>query len=365
MKLYTFITIWGLLFGAKATKGQVFYEIVGKVYTTSPVNKIYLYQIDKVRTLLDSSDIVAGKFTFKGTVAFPISASLQVKGIRKTQDLYLENAAIEVELFDGWKRPNTVIGGLENNIKKSYKLDSQYLQDTLAKIGRSYEKSDEEGKVQLGLQLQDFNRQLDSIRMGYLRIFPNSLAVLDLYKPYLSVMNYEQLQGLASQLDTRLGVHGAYQELQKQLEKKKSENLVGKPAPKLVSRTNEAKEFNLDQLKGKLVLLDFWASWCAPCRIANRKLVATYQKYKDKGFEVVSYSMDNKEKLWLDAIKKDGIPWIQLSDLTGFEHNAVAPAYHVKQLPSLFLIDEKGVIIEQHIDHEQLLQYLKRKYEHE
>lgn len=364
MKLYNTLLIWVFLLSTQISKGQTSYQIAGQIHSAKSVSKVYLYQMDKGRKLLDSATIVDGKFSFKGQTAVPIAASVQVKGIRKSQDLYLENAVINLQLYESWNRPNIVIGGLENSIKKGYELDSQYLQDTLSKIGRNYEKADEEGKVSLGLQMQGFNSQLDSIRTSYLAAFPQSLAVLDWYRPYLAVMNYNQLEELHAKLDKRLEQYSTYQELLKSRQEKKSQYLVGQQAPAVTSKTSTGKTFKLEQLRGKLVLLDFWASWCAPCRIANRKLVATYQQYKDKGFEVVSYSMDNKEKLWLDAIQKDGIPWIQVSDLTGFDNNTTAQSYYVKQLPTLFLIDENGTVVQQHIDHEELLAYLKKKYDH-
>lgn len=364
MKLYHTLQIWVFLFSIQISKAQTSYQITGQVHSTKNVSKVYLYQLDQGRKLLDSTAIVDGKFSFQGKTAVPFAASIQVKGIRKSQDLYLENAVINLELYESWNRPNIVIGGLENSIRKGYESDVQYLQDSLSKIGRNYEKADEEGKVSLGLQMQGLNSQLDNIRTGYLVAFPQSLAVLDWYRPYLTVMNYNQLEELHAKLDKRLERYSTYQELLKYRQEKKNQYLVGQQAPAIMSKTSSGKAFKLEQLKGRLVLLDFWASWCAPCRIANRKLVATYKKYKDKGFEVVSYSMDNKEKLWLDAIQKDGIPWIQVSDLTGFDNNAVAQSYYVKQLPTLFLIDEKGTVVQQDMDHEELLAYLKNKYDH-
>ncbi len=356
--------IWALFLSAQIAKGQDSFQITGQVHTAKSVNKVYLYEMDKGRKLLDSAEIIDGNFSFNGKANTPIAANIQVKGVRKSQDFYLQNATITVQLYESWSRPNMVIGGVENSIKKSYELDCQYLQDTLSKISRNYEKSDAEGKVRLGIQMQGFNQQLDSIRHSYLTAFPQSLAVLDWFRPYLPVMNYAQLQELNVQIDPSLNRYNTYLELQKYLQEKKKQYLVGQQAPVMATKTSAGKTFKLDQLKGKLVLLDFWASWCAPCRIANRKLVATYQQYKDKGFEVVSYSMDDKEKLWLDAIQKDGIPWIQVSDLTGFDNNPVAQAYYVKQLPTLFLIDENGTVIQQHIDHEELAAYLKKKYDH-
>jgi thiol-disulfide isomerase/thioredoxin len=104
------------------------------------------------------------------------------------------------------------------------------------------------------------------------------------------------------------------------------------------------KPVSLAGLKGKYVLVEFWASWCAPCRAGNPNLVKQYQLYKDKGFEIISVSLDNVKDKWVDAIAKDGLPWLQVSDLKGW-NNAVGRVYGVRAVPQSFLLDKDGKII--------------------
>lgn len=120
---------------------------------------------------------------------------------------------------------------------------------------------------------------------------------------------------------------------------------IGDVAPDIKLKDPEGNELSLSSMKGKIVLLDFWASWCGPCRRENPNVVKTYHEYKDQGFTVFSVSLDNNREKWLNAISKDGLVWENhVSDLKGWK-SAGAAKYGVRSIPSTFLIDEKGEIV--------------------
>lgn len=102
--------------------------------------------------------------------------------------------------------------------------------------------------------------------------------------------------------------------------------------------------FSLSSLKGKYVLVDFWASWCVPCRAENPHLLKAYNKLKDRGFDIVGISLDDKKENWLHAVKADGMPWIQVGDLKGFKSD-IAVRYGITAIPQNVLIDPQGIII--------------------
>ena len=141
---------------------------------------------------------------------------------------------------------------------------------------------------------------------------------------------------------------------------------IGQQAPDIVLKSPEGKELRLSSLRGQMVLVDFWASWCAPCRKENPLLVQTYRDYKDihfkngNGFTVFSVSMDMNAKAWEIAIRKDSLDWpSHVSDLKGWKSEA-ALLYHVTAIPFCYLIDGDGVVVAINPRGERLESVLKK-----
>lgn len=145
-------------------------------------------------------------------------------------------------------------------------------------------------------------------------------------------------------------------EMEKSLSGKRFDNLnitVGEMAPDISLPTPEGTKLSLSSLKGKVVLLDFWASWCRPCRNENPNLVENYKKYQSKGFEILQVSLDKTHENWLEAIKKDNLSWKHISDLMFWQSEA-AKLYKIESIPSNFLIDKDGKIIAKDLHEEDL-----------
>ena len=120
---------------------------------------------------------------------------------------------------------------------------------------------------------------------------------------------------------------------------------VGDEAPDIVLQSVNGKTMKLSDLRGKVVLIDFWASWCGPCRKENPNVVRVYEQYKSKGFDIFSVSLDNSKERWVDAIAKDNLNWpSHVSDLKGWQ-SAGAALYKVRGIPATFLIDKNGLLL--------------------
>lgn len=142
---------------------------------------------------------------------------------------------------------------------------------------------------------------------------------------------------------------------------------IGVPAPEIVIKSQRGREIKLSELRGKLVLIEFWASWCEPCRVENPYLVDLYRRYKDKkftngdGFEIFHVSLDENKFKWINAIKEDGLIWdYHGCDLKG-ANSPVAVDYQIDTIPSNYLIDQDGIIIEKNLKGRKL-NYAIRKY---
>jgi peroxiredoxin len=158
-----------------------------------------------------------------------------------------------------------------------------------------------------------------------------------------SKLNVAQVEPIYNAIDENWRMTGLGKDMAKRIKAAHAVN-VGDAAPEFTLNDASGKPVSLASLKGKVVLIDFWASWCEPCRAESPNLKTQYKLYKDKGFEIISVSLDTDKKSWLKAIADDGLTWLQVSDLKGYRSSAVQ-SYGIGGVPSFFLIGRDGKII--------------------
>jgi len=198
---------------------------------------------------------------------------------------------------------------------------------------------------------------INSILDGVSNKYPGSpfISIIKDYKKGLEQM-------ISASNATDLSGSGFEQNVVEEVEPEQSDPFLNKPAPEISLKNPEGEVIKLSSLKGKVVLLDFWASWCGPCRKENPNVVANYEKYKDQGFTIYSVSLDKNKEKWIKAIAQDNLSWIyHVSDLNGWS-SAAGATYKINSIPASFLIDENGIIIAKNLRGPALEQKLEEVF---
>ncbi|MFN8436466.1 MAG: TlpA disulfide reductase family protein [Cytophagales bacterium] len=193
----------------------------------------------------------------------------------------------------------------------------------------------------------------------FMNNLPKSIGKAQIYKTTLSLFAGANLDYYGTVLNRFKKEYADDAKIQEYLKKLPKRDLgIGDEAPDLEFSTPEGKLLKLSSLKGQVVLLDFWASWCGPCRMENPNVVRVYNKYKDKGFTVLGVSLDQDKNKWVGAIAADGLNWNHISDLKGWGSDA-AKIYGVRSIPQTYLLDSNGKILAKNLRGEMLEQKLQ------
>ena len=192
-------------------------------------------------------------------------------------------------------------------------------------------------KNQFELSLKEFVRSVDK-----------SLAVL-IFSDYLSIdENVVFWEGIYNNYFDEFKSNSYFINFENKLKKIKSVS-VGSIAPEIILDDINGNPISLSSLRGRYVLLDFWAAWCRPCREENPNILENYNRFKDQGFEVYQVSLDRNKEDWSRGIEQDNLPWINVSDLKYYQSDA-AVLYNINKIPSAFLLDPNGTIIAKNIE---------------
>jgi thiol-disulfide isomerase/thioredoxin len=216
-------------------------------------------------------------------------------------------------------------------------------------------KMDDNDMADYKARLKAYNEEKNQVYLDFIKENPNSFISFDAIK-YLAgpVPDYSKIAPLFNSLSSDVQNTIAGKEYAKLLKGVKA-TAIGEMALEFTQNDPDGKPVKLSGFKGKYVLVDFWASWCSPCRAENPNVVKAYNKYHEKGLEIISVSLDDikGKDAWLAAIKKDGLIWKHVSDLKG-QKNEVAVLYGIKAIPQNVLLDKTGKIIGKNLRGEAL-----------
>ncbi|PCI98828.1 MAG: hypothetical protein COB15_05180 [Flavobacteriales bacterium] len=246
----------------------------------------------------------------------------------------------------------TIEGSPESNKLKQFQIAykvNNWKQDSLGALYNS-NRNDQELFVKLQVSKFGAISEMKKVYMGLIEENPASLVSLAAVQQLDAKVAIDLYRKVDHALNKTIPNNPWFLDFHKKLESMVS-LYVGEPAPEFTLNNTDGNPISLSSLKGKVVLIDFWASWCRPCRAENPNVVKLYNKYKNKGFDVLSVSLDgmprqqNAKQDWLAAIEKDGLVWKNhVSDLKGWK-SSVVPQFNIEGIPFTLLVDEKGIII--------------------
>jgi len=356
------------------------YVIKGKIGKLGKPAKAFLLINLEGKQVLDSTPLVNGNFSFKGTVPSPMEATLRIKhddapevpGKRIKVDgqaFILGNENITVTGKDS-VRTATITGSVLTDESKKVDEFLRPIYTKLQALEKEYSAAPEAKKqdnafiADLEKRAKLIEKEIFEAKIGYVKQNPDKFMALmalnstlsdgfdtvEMDKIFLSIKPELRESYLGKQVALRIATFKKTQE--------------GVEAADFSQPDVDGKIVKLSDYKGKYVLIDFWASWCAPCRRENPNLVKAYEQYKSKGFEILGVSLDkaSDKAKWIKAIQDDKLTWKQVGDMKGWENDA-AVQYEVKAIPMNFLIDPNGKIIAKYLRGEELDAKLKQLFD--
>ncbi len=335
------------------------YEINASI-DASANNKIaQIFRMDgQNRIIEDSTTVKEGKIIFTGNVDTPDTYFIVVNGVNGSLPIILENARIDITMYKDSLSRSLITGSKENEITKKYIKEAQFLstanKELMARAKIAQKGGDPEAMVTMRASYDSFIKVATNFDKTFIKDhgdYTFSAITLERLTRNQSTTSAEEIETLYNALSENVKQSRAAKKVEEFVTKNKTKKKtvpasIGNIAPNFSGLTPEGKTLALSDIKAKVTVIDFWASWCKPCRVENPNVVKMYEKYHDKGLEIIGVSLDNngQKARWVKAIEKDGLTWPQISNLKGWQE-PVAVQYGVRSIPATFILDETGKIV--------------------
>lgn len=330
------------------------YHLSGELKNVEDGTLIYVSELDQNMqpSKIDSVQIQNGEFTLDmPEVEHPNLSFLSVEGHNGNVIFISENEPLHFEIYKDSLPASKVDGGKENEVFYSYLDHLKGLNNRVMEIRtemREVVTTTRDSAAMVKLQQEE--EELRTTDMTYKKDlveehpdrFVSVLVLTDMMNMGAPANEVKDLFDTLSENTTKSSLAKSLKENLS----KRSKVDIGSKAPEFSAPNPEGKEISLKDSMGKVTLIDFWAAWCKPCRVENPNIVKVYNKYHEKGFNIIGVSLDRegqKDK-WIQAIEDDNLTWPQVSNLK-FWQEPVAQLYGVQAIPAQFILDENGVIV--------------------
>ena len=299
---------------------------------------------------VDTAKIIKGTFKFEGLISQIDINFINIEGLNANIPVIIEEGVIEAEIFkDNLNSPK--IGGTQsNNDLDQYRVSTKAYTDKLQLIAQEINQANTVGDNILAEDLTSeyrvIEQELSVFEKGFMNSRPSSYIATLILERLVFTKKVPQTEAVAI-------FNGFDQKIKESVSGKKINAIISKPInPTAIGAISAAFEapnqfgeiLSLESMKGKVTIIDFWASWCRPCRIENPNLVRLYKRMHDKGLEIISVSLDKSKASWIQGIEDDGLIWNHVSNLKYWKE-PVALLYGVSAIPKAFILDENGVIV--------------------
>lgn len=344
-----------------ACKSDTEYEISGTVDPSLNGKNIILEKTtDTGFVPLDTAVVADGKFSFKGTVTEPSLRFITIADPAKKIDFILENGDINLKV-DKDSLHKTERSGTFNNDKMAeyYKSSvdvrnkiTAFQKKNYSAMMEAYQKGDTVVMNKLNKEYNAIAKSLETNTYDFLDKNPDSFVsvlILKQLSAQIESIGLDKVKKHYNSLTAEMKKTAEGKEIADAIKKlespaKAADVSVGKPAPYFSAPSPEGKNVSLKESLGKVTIIDFWASWCKPCRAENPNVVALYNELHSKGLNIIGVSLDKTADAWKTAIKADNLTWPQVSNLK-FWDDPVAKQYGVQSIPATFILDANGVIV--------------------